>query len=71
MECMDAQNQKFAEFYNTAHSLQMDVIVADLDGGSIRVPESLTLSLLPDPFWSQTHAALSKVCWSFCGHIPQ
>ncbi|ROT67182.1 putative myotubularin-related protein 13 [Penaeus vannamei] len=39
----------------------MDVIVADLDGGSIRVPESLTVSLLPEPFWSQTHAALSKV----------
>ncbi|KAK8374776.1 hypothetical protein O3P69_012541 [Scylla paramamosain] len=39
----------------------MDVIVADLDGGSIRVPESLTLSLLPEPFWSQTHNALSKV----------
>ncbi|XP_076069162.1 SET domain binding factor isoform X2 [Oratosquilla oratoria] len=39
----------------------MDVIVADLDGGSIRVPESLTLSLLPDPYWSQTHNALSAV----------
>ncbi|KAK8735253.1 hypothetical protein OTU49_005586 [Cherax quadricarinatus] len=39
----------------------MDVIVADLDGGAIRVPESLTLSLLPEPFWSQTHAALSRV----------
>ncbi|XP_045127186.1 myotubularin-related protein 13-like isoform X7 [Portunus trituberculatus] len=39
----------------------MDVIVADLDGGSIRVPESLTMSLLPEPFWSQTHNALSKV----------
>lgn len=40
---------------------QLDVIVADLDGGSIRVPESLTVSLLPEPYWSQTHAALSKV----------
>ncbi|XP_066963738.1 myotubularin-related protein 13 [Macrobrachium rosenbergii] len=39
----------------------MDVIVADLDGGAIRVPESLTVSLLPEPFWSQTHAALSRV----------
>ncbi|XP_069180959.1 myotubularin-related protein 13 isoform X4 [Procambarus clarkii] len=39
----------------------MDVIVADLDGGAIRVPESLTFSLLPEPFWSQTHAALSRV----------
>ncbi|CAL4080471.1 unnamed protein product, partial [Meganyctiphanes norvegica] len=39
----------------------MDVIIADLDGGSIKVPESLTLSLLPDPFWSNTHSALSKV----------
>lgn len=51
-------------------SLQMDVIVADLDGGSIRVPESLTVSLLPDPFWSQTHAALSKVCQNFLGVFP-
>lgn len=47
----------------------MDVIVADLDGGSIRVPESLTVSLLPEPFWSQTHAALSKVCLGFWGCI--
>ncbi|KAK3881737.1 hypothetical protein Pcinc_013820 [Petrolisthes cinctipes] len=39
----------------------LDVIVADLDGGSIRVPESLTVSLLPEPHWSQTHTALSKV----------
>ncbi|KAG7155690.1 Myotubularin-related protein 13-like, partial [Homarus americanus] len=39
----------------------MDVIVADLDGGSIRVPESLAVSLLPEPFWSQTHTALSRV----------
>lgn len=47
----------------------MDVIVADLDGGSIRVPESLTVSLLPEPFWSQTHAALSKV--DFTGSVIQ
>lgn len=39
----------------------MDVIVADLDGGSIRVPESLTLSLLPEPYWKNLHGALSLV----------
>ena len=46
----------------------MYVIVADLDGGSIRVPESLGLSLIPEPYWSQTHSALSLV--SFGDFIP-
>lgn len=48
--------------FNTCYYyFQMDVIIADLDGGSIRVPESLTLSLLPEPFWTDTHNALTMV----------
>jgi hypothetical protein len=40
---------------------QMDVIVADLDGGSIMVPDGVSLSLLPEPLLSQTQDALSLV----------
>ncbi|CAG5102004.1 Similar to sbf2: Myotubularin-related protein 13 (Xenopus laevis) [Cotesia congregata] len=39
----------------------MDVIVADLDGGSIMVPDGLSLALLPEPLLSQTQDALSLV----------
>lgn len=39
----------------------MDVIVVDLDGGSIRVPDSLALSLLIEPHWSEAQMALSQV----------
>ncbi|CAB0038244.1 unnamed protein product [Trichogramma brassicae] len=39
----------------------MDVIVADLDGGSIIVPDGVSLSLLPEPLLSQTQDALSLV----------
>uniref|UniRef100_V9IMP2 Myotubularin-related protein 13 n=1 Tax=Apis cerana TaxID=7461 RepID=V9IMP2_APICE len=39
----------------------MDVIVADLDGGSIMVPDGVSLSLLPEPLLSQTQDALSLV----------
>lgn len=39
----------------------MDVLVVDLDGGSIKVPDSLALSLLVDPYWAETQAALSEV----------
>lgn len=57
---------------STTYPSQMDVIVADLDGGAIRVPESLTVSLLPEPYWSQTHAALSKVlCLGCCSVFSQ
>lgn len=41
--------------------LQLDVIVADLDGGSIMVPDSVSLPLLPEPLLSQTQDALSMV----------
>lgn len=39
----------------------MDVIVADLDGGSLYVPECITLSHLPDPLYTQMHNALCMV----------
>ncbi|XP_011302109.1 myotubularin-related protein 13 isoform X1 [Fopius arisanus] len=39
----------------------MDVIVADLDGGSITVPDGVSLALLPEPLLSQTQDHLSLV----------
>lgn len=41
----------------------LDVIVADIDGGSIRIPESLVppVSILPDSIWEATHCALTMV----------
>lgn len=41
----------------------MDVIVADIDGGAIRIPESLVppVSLLPDAIWESTQMSLTMV----------
>lgn len=41
----------------------LDVIVADIDGGSIRIPESLVppVSVLPDSIWECTHNALTVI----------
>ena len=39
----------------------MDVIVADLDGGSVHVPESVSVPLMPEPLLSQVHDALTLV----------
>lgn len=39
----------------------MDVVVADLDGGSIFIPECITLSFIPDPLYTQIHNALCMV----------
>ncbi|KAJ9585117.1 hypothetical protein L9F63_003069, partial [Diploptera punctata] len=39
----------------------MDVIVADLDGGSITVPDGVSLPLLPEPLLSHTQESLSLV----------
>lgn len=39
----------------------MDVIVADLDGGSIMVPDGVSLPLLPEPLLSNTQEALSLI----------
>ena len=40
---------------------QLDVIIADLDGGTIKIPECIHLSLLPEPLLTQTQTALSLV----------
>lgn len=40
---------------------QLDVIVADLDGGTVTVPECVHIPPLPEPLQSQTHNVLSMV----------
>uniref|UniRef100_A0AAY4D333 SET binding factor 2 n=1 Tax=Denticeps clupeoides TaxID=299321 RepID=A0AAY4D333_9TELE len=39
----------------------MDVIIADLDGGTIKIPECIHLSQLPEPLLQNTQSVLSKV----------
>ncbi|XP_047436202.1 myotubularin-related protein 13 isoform X2 [Mugil cephalus] len=39
----------------------LDVIIADLDGGTIKIPECIHLSLLPEPLLHQTQTTLSMV----------
>ncbi|KAJ8406608.1 hypothetical protein AAFF_G00301820 [Aldrovandia affinis] len=39
----------------------LDVIIADLDGGTIKIPECIHLSHLPEPLLHQTQKALSMV----------
>ncbi|KAM6895388.1 myotubularin-related protein 5 [Xenentodon cancila] len=39
----------------------LDVIIADLDGGTINIPECVHISLLPEPLLQQTQTALSMV----------
>jgi myotubularin-related protein 5/13 len=39
----------------------MDVIIADLDGGSITIPDGISLPLLPEPLLSHTQEALSLI----------
>ncbi|KAF2977081.1 hypothetical protein EK904_007866 [Melospiza melodia maxima] len=48
-------------FRNDIHEL-LDVIIADLDGGTIKIPECIHLSQLPEPLLHQTQMALSLVC---------
>lgn len=40
---------------------QLDVIIADLDGGTVTVPECVHIPPLPEPLQSQTHNVLSMV----------
>lgn len=40
---------------------QLDVIIADLDGGTIKIPECIHLSQLPEPLLHNTQKALSMV----------
>ncbi|XP_077450560.1 myotubularin-related protein 5 isoform X2 [Stigmatopora argus] len=39
----------------------LDVIIADLDGGTVTIPECVHISLLPEPLLQQTQTALSMV----------
>ncbi|XP_041841108.1 myotubularin-related protein 13 isoform X2 [Melanotaenia boesemani] len=39
----------------------LDVIIADLDGGTIKIPECIHLSFLPEPLLHHTQTALSLV----------
>uniref|UniRef100_A0A8C7Y641 SET binding factor 2 n=1 Tax=Oryzias sinensis TaxID=183150 RepID=A0A8C7Y641_9TELE len=47
-------------FQNEIQDL-LDVIIADLDGGTIKIPECIHLSLLPEPLLHQTQTSLSLV----------
>ncbi|XP_028999555.1 myotubularin-related protein 13 isoform X2 [Betta splendens] len=47
-------------FQNEIQDL-LDVIIADLDGGTIKIPECIHLSLLPEPLLNQTQTTLSVV----------
>ncbi|XP_012884129.1 PREDICTED: myotubularin-related protein 13 [Dipodomys ordii] len=47
-------------FKSDIHEL-LDVIIADLDGGTIKIPECIHLSSLPEPLLHQTQAALSLI----------
>ncbi|KAE8606245.1 hypothetical protein XENTR_v10010644 [Xenopus tropicalis] len=47
-------------FCSEIHDL-LDVIIADLDGGTIKIPECVHLSQIPEPLLHQTQAALSHV----------
>ena len=41
--------------------LQAEVIVVDIDGGHISIPDSTNLAMLPEPFLSRTRRELSLV----------
>ncbi|XP_034522444.1 myotubularin-related protein 13 isoform X6 [Ailuropoda melanoleuca] len=47
-------------FKTDIHEL-LDVIIADLDGGTIKIPDCIHLSSLPEPLLHQTQAALSLI----------
>uniref|UniRef100_W5KEV6 SET binding factor 2 n=1 Tax=Astyanax mexicanus TaxID=7994 RepID=W5KEV6_ASTMX len=47
-------------FQREIHEL-LDVIIADLDGGTIKIPECIHLSQLPEPLLQNTQNALSVV----------
>ncbi|XP_069048297.1 myotubularin-related protein 5 isoform X7 [Lepisosteus oculatus] len=48
-------------FFRSETQELLDVIVADLDGGTVTIPECVHISLLPDPLLHQTQTALSMV----------
>ncbi|XP_048865077.1 myotubularin-related protein 5-like isoform X6 [Brienomyrus brachyistius] len=48
-------------FFRSETQELLDVIIADLDGGTVTIPECVHVSQLPDPLLHQTQAALSMV----------
>ncbi|XP_047246390.1 myotubularin-related protein 5 isoform X4 [Girardinichthys multiradiatus] len=48
-------------FFRSETQELLDVIIADLDGGTVTIPECLHISLLPEPLLQQTQTALSMV----------
>lgn len=51
----------YAEVKYVFLHFQLDVIIADLDGGTVTIPECVHISLLPEPLLQQTQSALSMV----------
>lgn len=51
----------YAEVKYVFLHFQLDVIIADLDGGTVTIPECVHISLLPEPLLQQTQTALSMV----------
>ena len=41
--------------------LQLDVVIIDLDGGCVHIPECVTLPAIPEPVLSRTMKALHMV----------
>ncbi|XP_030295986.1 myotubularin-related protein 5 isoform X1 [Sparus aurata] len=48
-------------FFRSETQELLDVIIADLDGGTVTIPECVHISLLPEPILQQTQTALSMV----------
>ncbi|XP_072233342.1 myotubularin-related protein 5 isoform X7 [Leuresthes tenuis] len=48
-------------FFRSETQELLDVIIADLDGGTITIPECVHISLLPEPLLQQIQTALSMV----------
>ncbi|KAG7495741.1 hypothetical protein JOB18_004608 [Solea senegalensis] len=48
-------------FFRSETQELLDVIIADLDGGTVTTPECVNISLLPEPLLQQTQTALSMI----------
>ncbi|XP_029317574.1 myotubularin-related protein 5 isoform X5 [Cottoperca gobio] len=48
-------------FFRSETQELLDVIIADLDGGTVTIPECVHISLLPEPLLQQTQTVLSMV----------
>ncbi|CAL8323678.1 unnamed protein product [Lota lota] len=48
-------------FFRSETQELLDVIIADLDGGTVTIPECVHISVLPEPILQQTMTALSMV----------